>query len=61
MKNSLSEEGAALMNEEMRVSWGTGNGYRWMFDVCHKKKEKSQKQEPASQFIDYRRQVIKRA
>ena len=24
MNNSLSEEGAALMNEEMRVSWGTG-------------------------------------
>ena len=22
MNNSLSEEGAALMNEEMRVSWG---------------------------------------
>ena len=40
MKNSLSEEGAALMNEEMRVSWGTGNGYRWMFGVCHKKVER---------------------
>lgn len=36
MNNSLSDEGAALMNEEMRVSWGTGNGYRWMFDVAIK-------------------------
>jgi len=41
MNNSLSEEGAALMNEEMRVSWGTGNGYRWMFDVCHKSRKRN--------------------
>lgn len=57
MKNSLSEGGAALMNEEMRVS----RGWEMDTDGCsmYAIKEKSQKQEPTSQFIDYRRQVIK--
>ena len=27
------------MNEEMRVSWGTGNGYRWMFDAIKVERE----------------------
>ena len=45
------------MNEEMRVS----RGWEMDTDGCsmYAIKEKSQKQEPTSQFIDYRRQVIK--